>query len=114
MQRHWRDLYHIGTHMAGNDEGCIRFEVAGEGAMVVKRQVRIVPAAAQLNFRPWVRAAHDVLHRPVVHVKAGGLAIEVPPRGPFKVSAQREVERPAGRDLNGKTASFYMYNRTVK
>jgi len=32
----------------------------------------------------------------------------------FNLTLGGNFERPAGVDLNGKTASFYMYNRTVK
>ena len=44
-----------------------------------------------------------------------GRATLCTPRGErFNLKLGGNFERPAGLDLNGKTASFYMYNRTVK
>jgi len=51
--------------------------------------------------------------RGLTYVK--GNAMLCTPRGErFNLTLGGNFERPAGLDLNGKTASFYMYNRTVK
>src|SRR5260221_5735347 len=51
--------------------------------------------------------------RGLTYVK--GNAMLCTPRGErFNLTLGGNFERPAGLDLNGKTTSFYMYNRTVK
>ena len=60
----------------------------------------------------WFWPDHGKL-RQLVYVQGGALVCT--PRGErFNLNLGGDFARPEGRDLNGKTASFYMFNRTVK
>jgi hypothetical protein len=64
--------------------------------------------AIYVYFYPQIRRYSGPTH-------VAGMAMLCTPRGEkFKLNLGGDFERHIGRDLNGKTASFYMYNRTMK
>lgn len=100
MESYRRDLTHIRHAVERGAKLGVRCEVTRDGAMIVKHQVRIVPAAAQVELRPGVPAIEDVIGRPVEHVEAGTLAVEITAAGLGKIATEVEVEPFAARSAN--------------